>query len=296
MLNYGANSNEIKKRILFQLISHEFGHVLNLRHNFYGSFDARHWPSGKNVLKSSSVMDYINQKDEAIAPLKALYGPYDEAALVYAYSGGKKDLSKERKTHYLFCTDHHEPLNFLCNSFDQGQTPSQVMMSLIENYEESYLVRNLRADRAYWNTSAYPIDMLITMLNIKQALMMWKTAFNQNDILNLLDQSAKSYTSSDRQSISIQVQEDIKQAIKLGFAFYHSVLQLSKTEDEDDENNRHWRPYTSNESGTVKRIGTFWDKFFALDFLMGDDNIVYNPNYPLDYASYLTSFNSIRIL
>ena len=132
-------------------------------------------------------------------------------------------------------------LNFLCNSFDIGHTPSQVMMSLIENYEESYFIRNLRTGRAYWNTSYYRFNMLLTMLNIKQALMMWKTAFNGNEILNLLRQSAKYYTDSNITSIAIQVQEDIKQAIKLNLAFFHSVLQLSKTDDPDDDNNRYWR-------------------------------------------------------
>ena len=47
MLATGMSPEEIKRRILFILMSHEFGHVLNLRHNFYGSFDTRHWHKEK---------------------------------------------------------------------------------------------------------------------------------------------------------------------------------------------------------------------------------------------------------
>ena len=100
LLAEGKSMDEIKRKVLFQTMTHEFGHVLNLRHNFYGSFDVSHWQREKNgqvVLRSSSVMDYLNLKEETKSPLRAQFGPYDEAALVYAYSGGKKDLSKERE-------------------------------------------------------------------------------------------------------------------------------------------------------------------------------------------------------
>lgn len=290
MLANGMSPEEIKRRILFNLMSHEFGHVLNLRHNFYGSFDSSHWltenDSNQPILKTSSIMDYMNIKDEAKGPLRALFGPYDEAALVYAYSGGKKDLSKERQTQYLFCTDHHEPLNFLCNAWDQGETASQVAMSLIENYEEKYFIRNLRLERAYWDTSYYPSSMLRTMWSLKKVLMMWRTAFREDKMLKILDESVKNYPVDKLNFISSQIQRDIRQAIKLNLAFYNSVLQLPSSD-------RDWKTFYNEESGSIEKIGVYWDKLFAMFFLMGDAGFIYNPNHFLGKASYLTYIDKL---
>ena len=284
LLANGMSREEAKKRILFTLITHEFGHILGLTHNFYGSFDETHWHTDQDdqpILKTSSVMDYMDIKDEAEGPLRALLGKYDEAALVYAYSNGQKDLSKERQESYLFCTDHHRSLNALCNAWDTGSTPSEVMMSLIENYEEDYFIRNLRIDRAYWDTRGYRSSMFGTMLEMKRVLMMWLTAFNIGNVFKILDESTKSYTTDDINFIYHHVQRDILQALKLSIAFYNSVLQLS-------ESDRDWKTYYDEESGSIEKIGIYWDKFFSMYFLMGDDVFLYNPNHFLGKSSYLT--------
>ena len=289
MLANGMDAEEIKRRILFYLMSHELGHVLGLRHNFYGSFDARHWHHNNDnhsTLKTSSVMDYMNIKDEASGPPRALWGPYDEAAIVYAYSGGKKDLSREQNNHYLFCTDHHRYSNALCNAWDRGETPSTVMMSLIENYEERYFIRNLRLDRAYWDTSYYPILIFRRMWDLKRMLMMWRTAFRHDYISKILSESTKQYTGDEVNFISNQVQKDIRQAIKLNMAFYNSVIQLSSAD-------RDWKTFFNEESGSIEKIGVFWDKLFSMFFLMGDDGFLYNPNHYLDKASYLTYIDDL---
>ena len=289
LLANGLTPDEIKRRFIFILTSHEFGHVLNLKHNFYGNVDIRHWHTHRNdstILKTSSIMDYMNIKDEVKGPLRALFGPYDEAALVYAYSDGKKDLSKEKNTQYLFCTDHHRFLNALCNEWDMGSTPSEVTMSLIENYEENYFIKNLRINRAYWNTSYYPIEMFYTMWDMKRTLMMWREAFNDDHISKILDQSKKHYTVDDVNLIFTQIQRDIKQSIKLSMAFYNSVLQLSTAD-------RDWKIFYNEESGSIEKIGIFWDKLFAMYFLMGDTVFEYNPNYHLEKASYITYIDDL---
>ena len=290
LLANGMAPEEAKRRILFNLMSHEFGHVLGLRHNFYGSFDRRHWHGGPDgasgKLKTSSVMDYMHIKDEVSGPLKALFGPYDEAALAYAYSSGKKDLSKTKKTHFLFCSDHHAFSNALCGKWDQGDTPSRVMMSLIESYEERYFIRNLRLDRAYWDTSRYPSQIFKTMWDIKRMLMMWRTAFRPDYIDEILTESKKSYTDDEIRLISNQTQKDIRQAIKLSMAFYNSVIQQSRAD-------RDWQTIYNEESGAIEKIGIFWDKLFAMIFLMGDDGFLYNPNHYLGKASYLTYISSL---
>ena len=287
LLANGMTPEEVKRRILFNLLSHEFGHVLSLRHNFYGSFDSSHWHGEDEAgqLKTSSVMDYMHIK-EALGPPKALFGPYDEAALVYAYSGGEKDLSKMKGTHFLFCTDHHAFSNALCNQWDQGDTPSRVMMSLIESYEERYFIGNLRLDRAYWNTNFYPVATFRTMWDIKRMLMMWRTAFHHTYIDEILTESKKSYTDDEIRLISNQTQKDIRQALKLSMAFYNSVIQQSQAD-------RDWQTIYNEESGSIEKIGISWDKLFAMFFLMGDDSFLYNPNHYLGKASYLTYINGL---
>ena len=282
LLADGRSVQEVKEIILFQLFSHEFGHVLTLRHNFYGSVDARHWHP---ELDSSSVMDYISIKKKAVASAKAFFGPYDEAALVYAYSDGKTDLAKKNKTQYLFCSEENTRINFLCNRWDYGQTPSEVMMSLIENYEELYFTLNFRLDRAYWDTRGYPYYILQTMMNIKQALLMWQTTFNTNHILEELNKSKKDYTDSEKANILDKTEKDIKQAIKLSMAFYNSVIQIPASD-------RHWLD-GYNKRGEIERIGIFFDKLFALIFLMGDASFTYNPNFYLGKAAYTTYINEL---
>jgi len=286
MLANGMKPEEVKKRILFNLMSHEFGHVLNLRHNFYGSVDVKHWHAKEN-LNTSSVMDYMRLKEEAKGPLKALFGHYDEAALVYAYSGGKKDLSIEKNTQYLFCTDHHVPLNALCNRWDTGNTPSQVVKSLIENYEERYFIRNLRTNRDYWNTQHYPSIIFFDLWHMKKFLMMWRTAFRDNYISKALNESTKSYTQDRINFITHYIQKDIKQAIKLSLAFYNSILQMPRSD-------RDWQTIYDEESGSIERLGIFWDKLFAMFFLMGNNGFLYNPNHYLGRSSYLTYIDKLN--
>ncbi len=287
LLANGMGPEEIKRKILFNLMSHEFGHVLGLRHNFYGSFDSRHYhKEGDEVSKTSSIMDYMSLKEEAQGPSRAFWGPYDKAALAYAYSGGKKDLSKELGEQYLFCSDHHVPLNFLCNRFDEGDTPSRVMMNLIERYEERYFISNLRLDRAFWDTSSYPARIFRAMWDLKRALMMWRTAFRGNNMTEILDKSNKNYSPEKTNLITEQISRDIKQAIKLSLAFYNSVLQLSSAD-------RDWKDFYNEESGSIEKIGVFWDKLFSMLFLMGDEGFLYNINQYLGKASYLTYINDL---
>lgn len=288
MLSNGMTAEEAKRRILFNLMTHEFGHVLNLRHNFYGSVDTRHWHEGHEdeTLKTSSVMDYLDIQDEVAGPPRALFGSYDEAALVYAYSGGEKDLSIENNTQYLFCTDHHVSLNFLCNRWDQGSTPSEIIMSLIEGYEENYFLRNLRIDRAYWDTRNYPYQIFRIMFDMKRPLLMWQTAFNDGTISEVLSRSKVNYTEDDINKISNHIQKDIKQAIKLSVAFYNGVLQISSAD-------RDWKDSYNDSSGAIEKIGIAWDKIFAMLFLMGDGGFYYNPNYYLGNASYLTYIDDL---
>lgn len=306
MLLDGKSPQQVIDTLLYRVAIHEFGHNLGLRHNFYGSVDAKNMrppipafdekgqpvmvkgPDGKLVQKqfvqrTSSVMEYLSLRDEM--HLQFDWEPYDEAALAYAYSSDdpkqKVDLAKANKTRYLFCTDEHRVLNALCNVWDNGSTPTEIVRSLIETYEDRYRSSNLRYDRAYWNTLGYPARVFGTMFQMKKFLLLWRTAFNDNNIQDKLNTKLGIDDTEAVREISEPIREEMVQAVKLVVAFYNSVIQQSSAD-------RHWRDEYSPFSGEQTRIGIIWDKIFAMLFLMGDESFMYNPNQYMAYASFLS--------
>lgn len=265
----GLSKEEIKEKVLFSLISHEFGHVLNLRHNFYGSVDSKHY---HDHAKTSSVMDYTVMKDDVDSPDWAYFGPYDEAALVYAYSDGRVDLSEENETHYLFCQDQDVSLNFLCRRFDYGDTVSKVTQNLIESYDEYYIFRNFRDGRAYWDQRFYPLAIQQTMYEIKRPLALLNTFIERKEILLALGEDVD------------LLEQDLKQAVKLSLSFYNAIIQL-------DDRQRSWHNTYNPVTGSLESIGILTDKIFATVFLMSDFSISEDPNAPVWQTSYLPYIN-----
>ncbi|MBX7099387.1 MAG: zinc-dependent metalloprotease [Myxococcaceae bacterium] len=85
-----------------QLVAHEIGHTLGLRHNFKGS------------LTSSSVMDYLtSDADVALGGL----GQYDLDAIHYLY--GQTTFAPPQP----FCTDEGRVFDPQCDLFDTGADP-----------------------------------------------------------------------------------------------------------------------------------------------------------------------------
>lgn len=268
-----ATPEQVVNDILYRTAIHEFGHNLNLRHNFYGSVDAhiQRQPgddTGNQSRGTSSVMDYLSISDEI--GLKHDWEIYDKAALLYAYSDGSKDLSRENNQLYLYCTDQHRAYNALCNAFDHGASPSEILVSLVDNYDQGYWRRNFRWDRAYWNARAYNGRVFGTMFDIKKFVKMYQETFTPNQVMQELSniQGASPQLAN---SISAFIRSDITQAVKLAAGFYSSVIKQGFLD----------RPYTDSYDefqGTLKQVGIFPDKYFASLFLLGDDAFPLNPN------------------
>ncbi len=289
LLLTGMSEKEVIDAILYRTAIHEFGHNLNLRHNFYGSVDKNHFgPEVDGVdhdgkvrkfqAPTSSVMDYMAMKDE----MHFNYGweAYDEAALLYAYSGGEIDLSKKNSTTYLFCTDEHTFNNALCNRFDRGTTPSEIVMSMIESYEDSYWTRNFRRDRAYWKTHRYAGSMYETMWQVKKFFSFNSDAFQSSDVAMKLS-NVSGLSSTDKTTIANDVKKDSKQAVKLALAFYDAIIQ-QQTSD------RPFKTVYEGSTGAVQQLGISADKMFAALFLVGDDGILFDPNKQTAYASFFS--------
>jgi hypothetical protein len=304
----GKNKQEILDSIVYRVSIHEFGHNLNLRHNFYGTIDNANFrlhesPESAKYLEkvklsaeeiektnpnrfvkvggelywaqvSSSVMDYLRLQDEYTSP--KTWEDYDRAAIFYAYSGGK-ELTPDRE--YLFCTDEQTLTSALCNRFDIGSTPSEVLLSLIDTYETGYALHNYRNGRAFWDTSGYAGRIFTQMWSIKEFYPLWKTGFANDIVNNTL--SEMGIVDEDQKEVNEVINREMKKVMRLSMAFYQSVLQQSAAQ-------RPWQSVYDERTGAIKRIGIGSDKVYAMMFLAGDDSYPYNPNRYMFHQSYLT--------
>ncbi len=260
------------KDILYRVAIHEFGHNLNLRHNFYGSVDAgieRSTQKDPQKLMTSSVMDYLSLKDEV--GLAYDWEAYDKAALAYAYSNGKIDLPKDSGNFpYLYCTDEHVFQNPLCNQFDRGTSPSEVLVSMIEAYDEAYYIRNFRYGRAFWNTGSYNNSVFMTMLDIKRFVNLYALTFDKAQIRNKLS-GIPELNPVLPEAFGDAIGTDLRQAVKLSAAFYNAIIKQGILD-------RSFRDQYDDFSGALMKQGIGADKIFASRFLMGNDAFPLDPN------------------
>ncbi len=287
MLASGMSPKSIVDAILYRTAIHEFGHNLSLRHNFYGTMDKRNFPevrevvtkSGQNKVstpKSSSVMDYTRIRDEL--EMDWNWEPYDIAALLYLYSDGKID---EKNKLYLYCTDEHSVINAMCQKGDYGTSPSEVLMSLIENYESIYEISNKRRDVAFWDTRGYRGRIFSAMWDIKKFMMLGLTGLDGDKIDEFLRKNRQGEHPAEWQLIKDNITLENLRTVRLALAFYNAVLQQSTAD----------RPYedTYDEWNHEKKVqGILPDKIFAAFFLMGDEAFDYDPNRPVSDVSFLS--------
>jgi hypothetical protein len=285
-LNDSSSMESILDDIVYRVAIHEFGHNLNLRHNFYGSVDAASRSDGG---VTTSVMDYLDLKDEIGSTHD--WEPYDRAALLYAYSSGAIDRIKENKDPYLYCTDEHLRTNPLCNQFDLGASPTQILLNMIAQYDDSYWLRNFRNGRDFWEGSGYSYRAFHTMYEIKKFLGFQDAAFQLGEMQSLLV-NRKDLDAKKIAAFQANIQADMDQSARLALAFFASVIK-QKSGD------RPFKDSFDKSSGALTRIGIADDKMAALRFLMGDDGFALDPNkggYALSFASQMKEDGPLKDL
>ncbi|MBF0315247.1 MAG: zinc-dependent metalloprotease [Oligoflexia bacterium] len=169
-----ACANYLLPSQTLETLIHEIGHNFGLRHNFKGSYDKENFQGP--LARSSTVMEYLS---DGVRSLQKP-GPYDVAAIRFAYAGtvelgnkessllylnpkqsieenlnaynkslGEKSKSKIALHPYYYCTDEHVSagLDPMCARFDTGTTPKEVVQSIIDLYMGLHQMYSDKFDR-----------------------------------------------------------------------------------------------------------------------------------------------------
>ena len=263
-------SDRIIEDVVFHVGIHEFGHTLGLRHNFYGSVDAKHMRENE---VSASVMDYVNVPEEVGGHRG--WGGYDQAALTWIY-GSPEKRGEVMGQDFLYCTDEHRTRSPLCSAFDLGVTPSQIVLNSIERYDWLYSIRNQRAFRTFWDTSGYVNSVYSSIYDLQR---MWYLSIfdwaggGVQDVLKRLDQKdGKVLTDPEYNEISADFYNDAQASVSMIMGFYDSVINQPAS----------FRDYQTKYDpfyGDVLRLGISVDKVLTMMAFMDQQEVAnYSPN------------------
>jgi hypothetical protein len=248
---------------------HEFGHSMGLRHNFMGSIDQPNFPldnSGKPLLYSSSLMDYSQPIVEAFFETNAgspIWGPYDVAAMAWIYdndlstsamgptgapgsnSSGQTSAtapwndpvgfngSTERP--FLYCTDEHTIYTPLCQRYDMGVTPSEIVANAIQQREWNYLWTNFRLYHKYFTFQNYATQAVTDLQAFRRFQSAWLYDWSQAELTNNLRLIGFPIPSGDTAAdyyaqLYSKFETDISVANQLAIAYQRAILEQSSGE------------------------------------------------------------------
>ncbi len=267
-----AYAARIIEDVVGHVAIHEFGHNVGLRHNFYGSIDAKHM---RPNAVSASVMDYVRSEMEV--GHERGWGVYDESAIRWIY-GVPAVRSEMMKEDTLYCTDEHRFRSPLCTAHDLGVTPSQIVLNAIERYDWMYKVRNSRAFRTFWDTSAYVGSVADGLFPLQRMWYMgifdWGGGGVQNTLkrLDQLDPQREVQSNDAYDAIAEDFYNDMESSIGMTMAFYDSLINQSASF-------RNYQTEYDPFYGDILRMGIIIDKLFAtVGFMDLQDVYNYDPN------------------
>ncbi len=266
--------------IIYNLMLHEFGHTIGLRHNFYGSMDKKHKREGE---VTASVMDYVSLQAESGS--KHQWGLYDEWALKWIY-GTESVREEAMQQDPLYCTDEHRILSSLCRAYDYGETPAEIVLNAIDDYDWNYTFRNRRAFRRFWSVGSYASRVYSSIFDIQR---MWYLAIfdwgggGVQESLKRLDQTEGKpvLTQAEYDERSVDFYNDLVAANGMMIAFYDAVINQSAS---FRNYQTEFDPFYSD----IRRVGIINDKLFATYAYMDLQDVYYSPN----VATYVSMFDA----
>ncbi len=270
--------------IIAQLMWHEFGHTVGLRHNFYGSMDHKHMREGE---VTASVMDYVSLQAESGSLHQ--WGQYDEWALKWIY-GGSDIREQAMAKDPLYCTDEHRIFSPLCQAYDYGTTPAQIVLNAIESYDWNYEFRNRRAYRQFWNTGSYVDTIYSNVFSIQRmwylALFDWGGGGVQATLKQLDQLEGKEVLSQARYDERTKdFYNDITSAVNMTVAFYDAVINQPASF-------RNYQTEFDPYYGDIRRMGIIIDKLFTTYAFMDLQDVYYSPNISTYVSMYDAPFGT----
>jgi hypothetical protein len=283
--------------VLIRTLWHEFGHTLGLAHNFMGSIDERNWPKYTDeagdhyAMNASSVMEYNAQyADETFAHQG--WGPYDKAAIAWAYGNDAKHGQSSNKLGtlsvsgqvsatvpwndpygfrddgteitYLRCDDVDQARTPLCISRDWGTTPSAITAHEIDNYDWQYQFRNQRAFFKYKSFANYGTSIANTITQMRRYIPFAQEVSGIDDIFRKLQiqPPAGVPLATYIAAVGTQLNDSITAGSTQAAAFHKAVIQQASGE----------RPFSTSVDqryGDVNVQGIIIDKVFAAQGWLG---------------------------
>ena len=273
-------SDRILKGVIRQLMFHEFGHTIGLRHNFYGTMDSKYMADSHI---SSSVMDYVSLQAEA--GNSHGWGAYDALALQWIY-GDEEAREAALAESPLYCTDEHRILSPLCQAYDYGTTPAQIVLNAIESYDWNYRFRNRRAYRDFWSIGSYTNRVYSDIFPIQRmwylGLFDWAGGGVQDTLKSLDLVEGKPLSTPDEYDVrASDFFNNIVASNGMIMAFYDAVINQAASF-------RNFQTEYDDYYGDIRRVGIIIDKLYATVAFMDLQDVYYSPN----IATYASMYDS----
>jgi len=218
------------------------------------------------LLYSSSIMDYNQPIVEAFFESNAgspVWGPYDTAAMAFIYGNDTsasaigpngapgKNISGQTsatapwkdpggfngatETNFLFCSDQHTIYTPLCQRYDMGVTPSEIVANAIQQREWNYLWTNFRLYHKYFSFQNYATQAVTDLQAFRRFQSAWIFDWSQAELTNNLrligfpiptgDTAGDYYT-----QLYNKFESDISVANQLAVGYQRAILDQSSGE------------------------------------------------------------------
>ncbi|MBC7419411.1 MAG: zinc-dependent metalloprotease [Bdellovibrio sp.] len=187
-----AAMDKAMRDYVYEVVAHEVGHVMGLRHNFAGNLASNYdWDQRKEfvmsyyrtqtapnladgtpVVTSSSVMEYSRFEESSWNGdrLQKANSPaltYDQMAMNYLYFG-----TATPDVRPAFCTDSHVAIYADCNMSDAGRS---VVSSSLGAYQFNLDTLAARMINLYISKSKYADDLNISLIPVSEVDLNAKT-------------------------------------------------------------------------------------------------------------------------